>query len=380
MSFLLSLVSHMSEVFARAHGEGTCRVGHGRHRSGPRPRIAKCSAPGTVGHTLANSRTTTFDAMSATEGDTPFVKRRKKEGDSGRKRKKKKKANKKGKPHRQEGESLAPSNWGALKEKLASKGSGGARPSFPRHKRRRSAARQETVASAPPQVYDLPDMSRYVACDCEMVGIGAARTSALARASLVDWNGRVLYDKFVRPDAKITDFRTRVSGVRKRDMDAAVSFRRAQREVAAVLSGKILVGHALKNDMSALEYSHPEQDIRDTACYRPLLKQHANGSWRPNSLKALSAALGHMIQGGEHSSVEDARASMMVFRKYRDVWERSLLPGGQDNHDTASVGKKRPRDDESPTNTAATDIFASKAPRVVKTGKKKSRAERRALA
>ena len=99
----------------------------------------------------------------------------------------------------------------------------------------------------------FPDPSEYVACDCEMVGVGAGRVSALARASLVNWNGKVIYDKFVRPKGKITDYRTRVSGVRKRDMDAAVNFDRAQREVKELLHGKILVGHALKNDVEALK-------------------------------------------------------------------------------------------------------------------------------
>ena len=40
---------------------------------------------------------------------------------------------------------------------------------------------------------------------------------------------------------KITDFRTRVSGVRKRDMDAAVSFDRAHREVKTEPQAKLFV-------------------------------------------------------------------------------------------------------------------------------------------
>merc|ERR1711991_546082 len=59
--------------------------------------------------------------------------------------------------------------------------------------------------------------------------------------------------------------------------------------------------------------------------YRPLLKRNALGKWQANSLKNLSKFLGHNIQSGEHSSVEDARASMMVFRKHRDAWEASIL-------------------------------------------------------
>lgn len=41
---------------------------------------------------------------------------------------------------------------------------------------------------------------KYVGLDCEMVGIGPdGKQSALARACVVDFNGNVLYDRFVRP-------------------------------------------------------------------------------------------------------------------------------------------------------------------------------------
>ena len=194
-----------------------------------------------------------------------------------------------------------------------------------------------------------------------MVGVGAGRVSALARASLVNWHGKILYDKFVRPKGKITDYRTRVSGVRKRDMDAAVNFDRAHKEVKALLAGKILVGHALKNDLSALKIQHPVEMIRDSSMYRPLLKRNASGRWQSNSLKNLSALLGHKIQSGEHSSVEDARASMMVYRKHRDSWETSILKKEGHKHipaprrvDNSNVNNDKDDGD------ANIDIFSSK--------------------
>lgn len=49
------------------------------------------------------------------------------------------------------------------------------------------------------------DNSQIVAMDCEMVGVGlSGKQSALARCSIVDFNGEVLYDKHVRPAEKIT--------------------------------------------------------------------------------------------------------------------------------------------------------------------------------
>lgn len=54
------------------------------------------------------------------------------------------------------------------------------------------------------------DNSQIVAMDCEMVGVGlSGKQSALARCSIVDYNGEVLYDKHVRPAEKITGRKAR---------------------------------------------------------------------------------------------------------------------------------------------------------------------------
>lgn len=71
-----------------------------------------------------------------------------------------------------------------------------------------------------------------VAMDCEMVGLGPSRESGLARCSLVDFDGLVIYDKFIRPEGEITDYRTRVSGIRPQHMEKAIPFAVARREVS----------------------------------------------------------------------------------------------------------------------------------------------------
>ncbi|KAI2491640.1 EXOIII-like protein [Fragilaria crotonensis] len=124
--------------------------------------------------------------------------------------------------------------------------------------------------------------SRYVAIDCEMVGIGTdGKQSALARVSMVDWHGEVLLDTFVQVPSRVTDFRTHVSGVTAKDIQpratnkdgshngGAMDVKVCREKVAAILKDKILVGHALHNDLQALLLQHPKEDIRDTAKYRP---------------------------------------------------------------------------------------------------------------
>lgn len=68
--------------------------------------------------------------------------------------------------------------------------------------------------------------------DCEMVGVGPFQQSALARCSLVDVNGDVLYDKFIRPEGEISNFRTHVSGITPQHMEGATPFAVARLEVS----------------------------------------------------------------------------------------------------------------------------------------------------
>lgn len=47
-----------------------------------------------------------------------------------------------------------------------------------------------------------------------------------------------------------------------------------------LLDGKMVVGHALKNDFSALMFTPPRNMIRDTAHYRPYMRRKMNGTVR----------------------------------------------------------------------------------------------------
>lgn len=76
------------------------------------------------------------------------------------------------------------------------------------------------------------DHSRLVAMDCEMVGTGpSGRRSEVARCSIVNYYGSVIYDKYILPRHPVTDYRTRWSGIRKHHLEQAVPFEDAQNEV-----------------------------------------------------------------------------------------------------------------------------------------------------
>ena len=163
---------------------------------------------------------------------------------------------------------------------------------------------------------------KYIGLDCEMVGVGPNpnQDSALARISLVNFHGIQLYDSYVLPKETVTDYRTHVSGITRELLRSARTLEIVQSEVAPLLNGRILVGHALRNDLDALLLGHPRRDIRDTSKYlgyRTLMRTKYPG------LKRLAKeVLGVDIQSGEHSSVEDARVAMWLYRTEKEGFER----------------------------------------------------------
>ncbi|NXK91228.1 AEN nuclease, partial [Formicarius rufipectus] len=169
---------------------------------------------------------------------------------------------------------------------------------------------------------------KYVAIDCEMVGTGPqGKLSELARCSVVNYEGDVIYDKYVQPELPIVDYRTRWSGITRQHMKSAIPFKVAQAEILKILKDKIVVGHAIHNDFQALKYFHPKDRTRDTSQIT-MLKQRAGLPVRANvSLKNLAShLLQKKIQVGRkgHSSVEDAQTAMELYRLVEVQWEKEL--------------------------------------------------------
>nr|XP_010952745.1 RNA exonuclease 4 [Camelus bactrianus] len=163
-------------------------------------------------------------------------------------------------------------------------------------------------------------LTKALALDCEMVGVGPQGDESIAaRVSLVNQYGKCVYDKFVKPTQLVTDYRTAVSGIRPEDLAQGEEFEVVQKEVAGLLKGRILVGHALHNDLKALFLGHPKKKIRDTQKYKPFRSQV--------KVLGVSAALcrgeilGIQVQQAEHCSVQDAQAAMRLYVSVRKEWE-----------------------------------------------------------
>jgi hypothetical protein len=166
---------------------------------------------------------------------------------------------------------VAATNWDALRAAMqSSKGSEGRKVKWPRLDVTAPPAVPQPDSRAPSATAAL---TRLLAIDCEMVGVGPDGTrSALARVSIVNSAGTVVFDSFVSPEEKVTDYRTRWSGVRPADLKGASALAQVKKAVAGMLSGRVLIGHGVENDLEALGLRHPKDDVRDTAKYPPLMK------------------------------------------------------------------------------------------------------------
>ncbi|XP_034541820.1 apoptosis-enhancing nuclease [Notolabrus celidotus] len=167
-----------------------------------------------------------------------------------------------------------------------------------------------------------------VALDCEMVGTGpGGRCSELARCSILDYHGNVLYDKYVLPSRPVTDYRTRWSGIQRHHLFKATPFTQARDEILRILEGKVVVGHSIYHDFEALDFLHPAHMVRDTITTRLLSRMAGFPRERCASLRILAGKLlDRKIQVGRrgHCSVEDARAALDLYKLVEGEWEREL--------------------------------------------------------
>lgn len=121
--------------------------------------------------------------------------------------------------------------------------------------------------SSPPKSIPTWSPNQCVALDAEMVGVGQyGEDSSVARVVIVAWDGKVLFDEYIKQTQAVTDYRTFISGIKPEHLASAkLSFRDARKQILNILYGRFLIGHGLKNDLKALGISHPWWLIRDVS-------------------------------------------------------------------------------------------------------------------
>ena len=133
-------------------------------------------------------------------------------------------------------------------------------------------------------------------------------------------NETVLLDSKVAPPGPVTDYLTRFSGLRSKDLEGAPSFDNVRSRVLQLIKGRPLVGHGIHNDLHALHLDDfPQELIVDTA-------ELDWGAGRRKGLAFLSLELlGAPIQRGGHSPVEDALATVRLLKAHRRWGDRRRL-------------------------------------------------------
>ncbi|KAF6766143.1 ribonuclease H-like domain-containing protein [Ephemerocybe angulata] len=175
-----------------------------------------------------------------------------------------------------------------------------------------------------------PSTEQFLALSCANVGVGpGGTTTMLARVSIVDYKGAVVFDKFVSPTMPVTDYRTVTTGITSAHLQLpeAWPFQAVQQHVANLFKGKILVGHSIWNDLSVLGIPHPAVATRDVALYQPF----RNALRSPHQSVGLSTLSFQLLcrrcQEGQINPVENARVALDLYRSDADDWEGSIGRG-----------------------------------------------------
>ena len=177
----------------------------------------------------------------------------------------------------------------------------------------------------PESLRNDPDFPNLFGIDCEMVDTIVGKE--LARVSLVDCEGRVVYDSIVLPENEITDYLTQYSGITaKMIRECKKKFIEAQRDLLRLIGeNSILVGHAIDNDLKCLKLIHNR--IIDTSDIFP----HPNGHPSKHSLVFLLSRVLRETLNREsgHDSVDDARCALKIaMKKLNRGFDYNPLTGG----------------------------------------------------
>ncbi|KAL4499640.1 hypothetical protein ABPG72_017180 [Tetrahymena utriculariae] len=178
---------------------------------------------------------------------------------------------------------------------------------------------QNVFNSLEPQNDGYKGLTPIVAIDCEMVQCEAGQkdgfpTQELARVSIVNYNGHVLLDTYVRPQKKIKNYLTKVSGITFTHIKNAPTFPEVKNKIFEILKDKIIVGHSVQHDLTAIKFE-PSQDkmTRDISNYKELKESGKKVSLK----KMVKQELGITFQEGSHNSIADARAALLIYKKYQ---------------------------------------------------------------
>ncbi|KAF9695343.1 hypothetical protein EKO04_006308 [Ascochyta lentis] len=187
-----------------------------------------------------------------------------------------------------------------------------------------------------------PDaLTTKIAIDCEMMRANIGQV--LGRVSIVNYEGQTVFDTFVcYPEpVKVKNTHREYSGIDWSDIDpqhGAQPFSEVQAQLVELLHDRIVIGHDIEKDIRAISMNLQarisqlrrtfqctpsiafQMTVRDTQKYSGYQKYANRGAHQGPSLKILAQqVLRRSIKQGQVSSVEDALATMEIYRNAEDA-------------------------------------------------------------
>ena len=197
-----------------------------------------------------------------------------------------------------------------------------------KQKHKPAEVKRTIITSLQPDLKAFAGPTPILAIDCEMIQC-VDKSKQLARVSIVNYNRQVIFDEYIKPEGEVKDYLSEITNLNSFKIKNAKNLAFHLPRIKEILGrDKIVVGHTIESDLEPLGITHDPKLLRDVA----LFSGYRDGKFRV-SLKNLTAQfLGFNIQAGAHSSVEDARAALELYKlnkleidcEFKDTYFKAL--------------------------------------------------------
>lgn len=115
-------------------------------------------------------------------------------------------------------------------------------------------AKYETV----PMNYHCQPKDR-VFIDCEMANFMQAdgnQASQVIALTILTYEGKILFSKYMKPNAQIQDPGTAIHGIRLDEIMTAIPVDKIRNCIERLLKDKVIIGFAVRNDINVKKFRH----------------------------------------------------------------------------------------------------------------------------
>uniref|UniRef100_A0A1B6E1S5 Exonuclease domain-containing protein n=1 Tax=Clastoptera arizonana TaxID=38151 RepID=A0A1B6E1S5_9HEMI len=164
-----------------------------------------------------------------------------------------------------------------------------------------------------------------VALTCQKVFINPQGnlSEIIAKVTIVNEDGVVIYNKFIKPLEPVIDYRTSLTSITPKDLDDGDHYFTVRRDLIDLLGWRIIVGHKIADCLKALKINIPLYLLRDTAYFKQFFKP---GSYEHPKLKSLARQyLNTDIEVHFQNTTENAIVAMNLYKKFRVAWDKETV-------------------------------------------------------